>query len=122
MGTECSTAEPPPYFGRSEAELRSCAVRDVDRYTNIRVWIDGAPVSEITAYRATSPLFAMTLPEHNVLGVAPGVADVVADGYQIVTAALPPGDHEIIVHVELTDGTVLPDKVMRLIVIASGAP
>ena len=59
----------------------------------------------------------MTLPEHNVLGVPAGVAYAVADGYQVMVAPLPVGEHEIVAHVELTDGTVLPDKVLRVAVV-----
>jgi hypothetical protein len=51
------------------------------------------------------------------LGVPAGVAYAVADGYQVMVAPLPVGEHEIVAHVELTDGTVLPDKVMRLTVV-----
>jgi hypothetical protein len=117
VGTVCSTVEPPPYVGGDEAELRTCAAAEVDRYTGIVVRVDGQEVPEIEAYRDSSPRFIMTLPDHNVLGVPAGIAYAVADGYQLMVAPLPLGDHEIVAHVELTDGTVLPDKVMRLIVV-----
>jgi len=117
VGTECSTVESPPYYGETEAELRTCASTDVDRYIGIRVRVDGELVPDIGAYRASSPIFGLTLPEHNVLGVPPGSANAVADGYQLLLAPLPPGEHEIMVHVELQDGTVLPDKIMRFTVI-----
>lgn len=90
VGTECSTAEPPPFTGETEAELRACASADVDRYTGISVRIDGELVPDIGAYRASSPIFSVTLPEHNVLGVLPGSANAVADGYQLLLAPLPP--------------------------------
>ena len=115
VGTVCSTVEPPPYGGRDEAELRACAAAEVDRYTGIVVHVDGQAVPDIEAYRASSPRF--TLPEHNVLGVPAGVAYAVADGYQVMVAPLPVGEHEIVAHVELTDGTVLPDKVLRVAVV-----
>ena len=118
-GTECSTAEFPPYHGETESELRACASADVDRYTGISVRIDGELVPDIGAYRASSPIFSLTLPENNVLGVSPGSASAVADGYQFLLAPLPPGEHEIMVHVELQDGTVLPDKIMRFTVVES---
>jgi hypothetical protein len=116
-GTVCSTVEPPPYGGRDEAELRACAATEVDRYTGIVVRVDGQAVPDIEAYRASSPRFTMTLPEHNVLGVPAGVAYAVADGYQVMVAPLPVGEHETVAHVELTDGTVLPDKVLRVAVV-----
>ncbi len=120
-GTVCSTAEPPPFAGRSEAELRACAAADADRYTGIVVRVDGERVPEIESHRVASPLFPLLLPEHNVLGAPPGMAAAVADGYQLLLAPLPVGAHEIVVHVELTDGTVLPDKVLHLTVVAPPA-
>jgi len=121
-GTECSTAEPPPYSGRDEAALRACAATDVDRYTGIVVRVDGQEVSDIGAYRVSSPLFTLALPEDNVLGASAGPAHAVADGYQIMLAPLPVGEHEIMVHIELTDGTVLPDKIARITVVAPSVP
>ncbi len=119
VGTECSTVEPPPYHGMNEQELRTCASRDVNRYTNITVRIDGQPVPDAAAFRRESPAFTVTLPEHNVLGVPAGDAEVVSDGYQMLLAPLPLGTHHIVVHVELTDGTVLPDKVIAITVVGS---
>lgn len=118
VGTECSTVEPPPWHGEDEAALQQCAGADVDRYTGIVVRINGVLVPDIATFRASSPLFSVELPEHNVLGVPPGEANVVADGYLLLMAPLPPGEHEIMVHVELADGTVLPDKVLPLTVVA----
>ncbi|MDQ3539889.1 MAG: hypothetical protein M3440_04310 [Chloroflexota bacterium] len=118
VGTECSTAEPPPYGGRTGAELRACAAADVDRYTGIVVRVDGQEVPDIQTYRVSSPLFTLVLPDANVLGASAGPAHAVADGYQIMLAPLPVGDHEIMVHLELMDGTVLPDKIARITVVA----
>jgi hypothetical protein len=117
VGAECSTAEAPPFYGRSGRELIACARNEVDRYTGIIVRIDGALVEDIPRHRATSPVFRMSLPDNNVLGGTPGVAVAAADGYQILLAPLEPGPHQLMVHVEMTDGTVLPDKVMTLTVV-----
>ncbi len=117
-GTECSTGEPAPYGGRDEAALRTCAAADVDRYTGIVVRVDGQAVPDIAAYRVSSPPFTLTLPQDNILGAPAGVTHAVADGYQILLAPLPVGEHEIMVHIELIDGTVLPDKVAHITVVA----
>lgn len=117
VAAECSTAEVPPFSGGTEGELRACAGGEVDRYAAIIVRIDGIPVEDVYAYRASSPVFRMELPANNVLGGTPGSALAVADGYQVLLAPLPPGSHEITVHVELTDGLALPDKVMTLTVV-----
>jgi hypothetical protein len=118
VGSECSTVEPPPWHGENEAALRQCAGADVDRYSRIVVRVDGVLVPDITTFRAPSPQFSVELPEHNVLGVPAGEANVVADGYLLLLAPLPPGEHEIVAHIELADGTVLPDKVLPLTIAA----
>ncbi len=96
-GSECSTVEPPPFFGRDEAELRACAAAFTDTITVEEVSINGEAVSNIEAYRTSSPLFTMTFPEDNFFGVPAGVALSVADSYNIIIAPPPPGEYEIIV-------------------------
>ena len=113
-GTECSTVESEPFVGLGEADLRACAATEAERYTAITVSVDGQTVPDIETYRAASPPFAIALPPSNVLGVPAGVGWAIADGYQVMVAPLPVGDHEIVVHLELTDGTVLPDKVLSI--------
>ena len=110
VGTECSTSEPVPFSGTSEDELRGCAAAEVERYTNIEVRINGEVVPNIQSYRTSTPLFSVMLPEENVLGAPAGATYAVADGYHVMIKPLDPGEHEIVVHLELADGTVLPDK------------
>ncbi len=40
-------------------------------------------------------MFTITLPESNVLGLEPGVAQAVSDGYSFIIAPPPPGTYEI---------------------------
>ncbi len=94
-GSECSTVEPPPFFGRNEAELRACAEAFTDTLTTPQVTINGEAVPNIEAYRTQSPLFTMTFPEDNFFGVPPGVALSVSDTYSIIIAPPPPGEYEI---------------------------
>ena len=117
VGSECSTVEPAPYHGQTPDELRACAEQGVNRYVNIVVRIDGELVPDVEEYRVVSQPALITLPKHNVLGAPAGEVTVVGDGYQVMLAPLSPGDHEIIVHVELDDGTILPDKVLRLTIV-----
>jgi hypothetical protein len=108
-GAICTTADPMT-VGGDERDLRSCAEEDAGRYTALRVFVDGEEVPGVERYRFTTDRFALDLPEHNILGAPAGRAEAVASGYQVILPPLPPGEHELIVHVELADGTVLPDK------------
>lgn len=116
-GGECSSVEAAPFWGGDEEALRACAAAEASRYVNISVTVDGVPIPNIDAYRTATPLFSAMLPEHNVLAVEPGAGWVVADGHQVLLRPLPPGEHTIIVHAETAEGTVLPDKLLRLTVV-----
>ncbi len=122
-GSECSTLEPPPFHGANEEELAACAAGEADRYTGVVVRVNGEVVPEIERYRAQSPTFTLQLPEDNILAVPPGTGRAAADGYQVILPPLAPGAHEIVVHVEVTEGYALPDKTLRLTVVepADGA-
>jgi hypothetical protein len=52
-GAECSTVEPPPYFGRTEEELSVCAAAAVDEITQFEARIDGQEVANLDQYRTT---------------------------------------------------------------------
>jgi N-acetylmuramoyl-L-alanine amidase len=117
-GSICTSADLPA-TGGDAGKLRDCAVGDTDRYTAIRVIVDGEEVPGIESYRFATDRFELTLPANNVLGEPAGKVEAVADGYQVIVPPMSPGEHEVIVHVELADGTVLPDK--RLVLTVSGA-
>lgn len=72
-GWECSTVEPPPFFGRDEAELAACAEAFTDDVSDPQVTINGEAVPDLEAYQLTSPLFPLTFAEDNIYGVPPGV-------------------------------------------------
>ena len=91
VGAECSTTEPAPFSGSSEDELRACAAAEIERFTHIEVRIDGEIVPNIQAYRISSPLFTVVLPEDNVLGAPAGITYVAADGFQVIAKPLAPG-------------------------------
>jgi hypothetical protein len=94
-GSECSTVEPPPFFGRDEAELAACAEAFTDTIVAMEVSIDGEPVTDLERYRAQSPLSTFWFPEDNFFGVPGGVASFVADGYSFIIAPPPPGEYAI---------------------------
>lgn len=118
-GSECSTLETPPFHGASEAEFVACAAGEADRYTGLGVCVNGEIVPEIERYCAQSACFTLQLPEDNILAVPAGTGRAVADGRQDILLPLAPGAHEIVLHVEVTDGYALPDKTLRLTVVAS---
>lgn len=99
ISVECSVAEPPPFHGEDEAELRACANGLLDLASDLYVAIDGKPVQNPGAYRTESPLFRFgPLPEGNVLGLPPGTqSDAVAAGYGLLLSPLSVGVHRIIV-------------------------
>ncbi len=85
-------------------ELRSLAKSFVDLFTDIEVQVDGVPVEDIAAYRATSPVFASTTVEQ-ICEAPPGTyGPMVADGYALLLAPLSVGEH--IIHIS---GVVVVD-------------
>jgi hypothetical protein len=95
-------------------QLRGIAKATVDSFTDIQVEVDGVTVKDVTQYRATSPAFFSTLPENNI-AQAQGCTDVlpgtygpmVGDGYALILAPLPVGEHTIhetgVYHVDPSD-------------------
>jgi hypothetical protein len=104
-GAECSTVEPPPFFGRTEDELRACATEAVDQATDIQARVNGQDVADLDAYRTTSPMFTITFPENNIVGIEPGIGQVVSEAISFIIAPPPPGDYEIEVSVTLAGQT-----------------
>jgi hypothetical protein len=95
-GAECSTVEPPPFFGRDEEELAACAAAAVDETTEFQASLDGQDVADLEAYRATSPLFTLILPPNfGGAGAPAGVANSVAEAYCFIIAPPPPGQYEV---------------------------
>jgi hypothetical protein len=85
-GTTCSTVEPPPYFGSTEDELRACASAGTDEITDFEARVNGHEVADPDAYRTTSPMFTITFPENNIVGIDPGVGQVVSEAISFIIA------------------------------------
>jgi len=103
LAGECSTVQPPPLFGRDEAELAACAAALVDQPLRLGATLNGEPIPDLERYRVRSPLFSVALPADNRLGAEPGVAALVSDGYWLLLAPLPPGQHVLRTGVALLD-------------------
>jgi len=96
IASECSTLEPPPFYGSNEAELRACATSTA--FADLQASIDGVAIQDVADYLVTSPLYQLTLPEGNVLGLPAGTGDSVAYGAFLMLAPLSPGQHTVHVH------------------------
>jgi hypothetical protein len=96
---ECSTVEPPPFFGSTEGELRSCARCWADHIvpSSLEVTVDGRALEDLARYRAASPLFTFAYPADNIFGIpdGPGTGQSVSDGYWIYLHPLPAGQHTV---------------------------
>jgi hypothetical protein len=91
---ECSTLEPPPWYGGNEAELTACAQSFVTE--NLQASIDGVEVQNLDQYLFTSPLYEFTLPEDNIFGLPAGTTgESVSYGAWLMLAPLNPGMHTI---------------------------
>jgi hypothetical protein len=85
--------------------LKASAAAAATSILVMEVWIDGVPVKNLRDYRAFSPSsFSVTLPPGNVLenfgfpDPAGTYSPQVDDGYWLMIAPLPPGRHNITVH------------------------
>jgi hypothetical protein len=77
--------------------LRAGAASWMDDPVLLEVTIDGVPLQNLTAYRATSPEpFSIAFPEDAVFGLPSGIRyPHVSDGYWLMLTPLPPGTHTI---------------------------
>jgi hypothetical protein len=106
INTECSTLEAAPFFGSNEAALRACAggFGDAMGISTLEVAVDGKKVKDLGSFRVQSPVFGLTLPADNILGVNPGTGSSVSDGYWLMLKPLARGNHTIHFEGELVSG------------------
>jgi hypothetical protein len=96
VNVECSTIEPPPFFGSNEEELRACAASFQDMAFGLSATIDGRDVANVDQYRVQSPVFEFTAPDGNIFGLpGPISGQSVSDGVWILLAPLSRGSHTI---------------------------
>jgi len=96
-GAECSTVEPPPFFGRDEEALRACAEGLTGLPGDLSLTVNGQELLTSELPPITTPLFTLNFPENNVFGVSAGIAASVASGYEVMLAPLPAGEYEVTV-------------------------
>ena len=96
-----------PPDANTEDGLRKCAAALMNRAGELRSEVDGISIQSLNTYRVQSPLFRFTLPQNNIFGADPGcylltqpcspslTFDAVSDGYWIMLAPLPAGQHTV---------------------------
>lgn len=92
INVECDYTSPNL---KTESDLRKCATDDQNKVSNLRATVDGVAIPDLEKYRAQSPLFNMTVPKDNVMGIPPGTTQAVSDGFWVFLKPLSPGKHEI---------------------------
>jgi len=85
-----------PMYGTDEAELRAAWDWWLSHVTELSATVDGRPLGDLFAYRAPSPLFPLGWVEGNIwqFDAAPPET-AMEDGYWVLLAPLPPGQHVI---------------------------
>jgi len=113
---DCSTAEAPPFFGRTAAEQRACAIKAITSTPEIvdvqaiNVSVDGGPVVDIHHPRffAVSPQRRVTFPEDPVFGARPGPATFVAAAWVAAIRGMERGRHVLRAEVVTATGPLTP--------------
>jgi len=120
-GAECSTVEPPPFFGRDEAELAACATAHNQQtpIANITLTINEQEVPNLESYRSVSPVFPLTVSEENVFGAPAGIALSVSDTYGLLMAPPAPGAYDLVITTDIDPDKPAFVSTYRLIVEAS---
>ena len=121
FGAECSSAEPPPFFGATEEEQRQCVLDFLadPAILSIRVSLDGGPPQEVhdERFQVISPQGEAVFPEGPIFDATPGPATFVAGDWPVTPRKrLRPGVHTIDIRIELADatfGTLLTLNVLR---------
>lgn len=124
LGNECSNAEPPPFFGETEAELRACAAAGLEEFfgdATQSITVDGVTVAHLDTFQTQTPLFDYTLPADNLYGLPAGTeATAISDGTAVIVRPLPPGDHTIAVHLDAPALGGVVDIVYHVTVVPRG--
>ena len=77
--------------GTTEEELQARVKFEMDQITDMRVRISGTNIDELKQYRIQSPLFTVTLPADNVLGLPAQTTKMISEGYWLFLKPLEPG-------------------------------
>jgi hypothetical protein len=100
---ECSQAEPDPFHGDNEVELRACVEAGFDLAVHVDVTFDGRTATGLADYVLTTRL--NTVPADNLLGPDPTLT--MNRGIFMVTAPLSRGTHTLGASWEISSWEVL---------------
>jgi hypothetical protein len=92
INVEASSAEGD---GTTEEALAARVKFEMDQITDMRATIDGTNVEKLRQYRIQSPLFNVTLPADNVLGVPAQITKMMSEGYWLFLKPLEPGKYDL---------------------------
>jgi hypothetical protein len=83
--------------GDTFEELAANTTWAINHVTAMAATVDGRPIHNLAEYRVQSPLFRYgPLPEGNFFELPAGTeSDAVAEGFHLMLAPLPPGEHRI---------------------------
>jgi hypothetical protein len=91
INIECSRLEGD---GQTPAEWRACAEGIANDFTDLRLTVNGVPIST-SGLRVQSPPFAYQAVPDNTFGQPPGTSGAVSDGYWALIGPLAPGTYDI---------------------------
>jgi hypothetical protein len=92
INVEASVAEGD---GSTEEELSACVKFEMDQITDMRAIISGTNLDELKQYRIQSPLFNVTLPADNVLGLPAQSTKMMSEGYWLFLKPPKPGIYNL---------------------------
>lgn len=92
INVEASVAEGD---GSTEEELSAVVKFEMDQITDIRAVISGTNLDESKLSRIKSPLFNVTLPADNVLGLSAQTTRMMSEGYWIFLKPLKLGNYDL---------------------------
>jgi PEP-CTERM motif len=96
-----NTASFIPFFGNTEAEIRTDAAATLGTVSGLFARLDGVDLplpssaGSLLDYRQQSALFSLTFPADNIFGVLPDSYESVADGYWLALGPLAPGQYTL---------------------------
>lgn len=94
LDVEASSLDAAPFFATTAAGQLAIAQQFANYIQDLFVIIDGVPVANVTAYRATTSQFPFTAPTPWIFNTVGGNGTAVGDGYFFMLQ-LPPGPHTI---------------------------